>query len=198
MGNMAKLNDEVLDCFMSFTNNMDLIESDASVNIEEDLEIEDLHEWLEDDDGLSAEDDFLTRCSLLDNPSSESAITGFKNNRINASAISCNVDIGMETALKKLRESMRRTELSRIEILRQKNKINETSKTSTPPPMMNLNSFFTGKRKSLTTEVEESRKKLNFFVGRSKSLTSELDESRQKIRGIMRDVRKVNNIARMA
>merc|ERR1711862_373551 len=150
-------------------------------------------------------EDFLTMCSLLDSPPLEAVISNlnmdikhddidlFKHSNTTTTEIdNDNNNIGgMDNAMKKLRESMRRTELSRLEILRQKNSTTKNDvnmqQTSSgcfvqqqqqqPPSLSHLNNFFTGKRKSLTSELEESRR---------------------KVRAIMSNVEKVNSIARMA
>merc|ERR1712151_1071198 len=103
---------------------------------------------------------------------------------------------------KKLELTMFRTELSRQQFL--KKKLVATTMPSTesiePSVLNNLNDLVTGKRKYLTSNLEESRKRLkmfksqpsqqnamqryhnDFFTGRRTALTSELEESRNYLK----------------
>jgi hypothetical protein len=131
--NMVQLNEDLVDCFVEFTSNgVKLIDADESVNVEEDINIEDLCEWLEDDEGDSAEEDeFLALCSLIQKPPLENVIIDLQHNLIksNAKPPSTQGADGIESALMKLQKSMRRTEQSRQKILRRKNNANEPTQT---------------------------------------------------------------------
>jgi len=103
------------------------------------------------------------------------------------------LDEQIATFQQKLEVAMFKTEMSRQQFLKKK-------RFSMPPNLKpssltnNLNDFVDGKRKSLTTELEESRKRLrmvqpdnpvqahaDFFTGKRKSLTSELEKSRNSL-----------------
>lgn len=191
---MFQCNNEILDSLVNFpTNDMKVFDVDSFYciddaesikNIEEDLNVEDLCEWLKEEDDSDSVDEeaFLTMCSFLESPPLEAVISNlqmsvrYNNMNIN-NTTSCtttgtrrnnNYNNGIDEGLEKLQASMRRTELSRIEVLHPKNRItpNETTAQTVAPhssSLTHLNNFFTGKRKSLTTELEESRKQLRFI-----------------------------------
>jgi len=101
----------------------------------------------------------------------------------------------------KLELTMFKTELSRQQFLKKKSVATNVSSTSTtnmvPKVLNNLNDLMTGKRKCLTSNLEESRKRLKmfksqpqnpirshneFFTGKRTALTSELEKSRNYLK----------------
>merc|ERR1712102_221540 len=65
----------------------------------------------------------------------------------------------MKEIKKRLELSMCRTEISRLSVKRNRNNLLGVS-TSNLPVAMKMKDFFCGKRNSLTSELEESRKRL--------------------------------------
>lgn len=103
---------------------------------------------------------------------------------------------------KKLELTMFKTELSRQQFLKKKRLAATISPTANVKPSVlnNLNDLVTGKRKCLTSNLEESRKRLkmfksqppqhapvqrchnDFFIGKRTALTSELEKSRNYLK----------------
>ena len=184
---------------------------DQSGNIPEEqdstsIDPDDLEEWIE---LMSCEDEEeLLECLLEDDFKEYNNHSNINNSfNENASQIRIIDNISTEkvnstSAIKdqiaqyqnKLEVSMRKTELSRLQFLTKK-------RCSLPPPLnpsalnKNLIDFVVGKRKSLTSDLEESRKRLRmfqpdnhilphtaFFTGRRTSLTPELEKSRNHLK----------------
>lgn len=192
---------------------------DASdcVNEEQDsnsLDPDDLKEWLE---VMSCEDDSdllgdllkedlkdWEECSDSDYESGESVSkTDFVKNMI-APNIDNNSALQERIAeyQKKLELTMFKTEQSRQQFLKKKRVTTTMSSTQNiePSVLNNLNDLVTGKRKCLTSNLEESRKRLqmfksqgpqqnpgqryhnDFFTGKRTALTSEVEKSRNYLK----------------
>jgi hypothetical protein len=170
------------------------------------VESDDLKEWLE---AMSCSDETELLESLLkddvrgvdeqskiDYPVAKTISQIQSINNISTPIISTDksaIDEHVARFQQKLEVAMFKTELSRQQFLKKKRfSLPQNLKPSSLTN--NLNDFVVGKRKSLTSELEESRKRLrmcqpddhvlahaDFFSGKRKSLTSELEQSRNSL-----------------